>query len=153
MAGVLLHQLQDLPGDLLQPIHLPAQLRVCDAVVGAADAAEHPGVALLRLLRHLRSLALPLLPFLILRRLMAAEQHPPAQIQIGLLAPQALFQHGLQIPLRPALGYLRRTGQTGYRDAAALACDPQIGGVAPVTAGHGAAADQQSDAAGQQAVG
>ena len=36
---------------------------------------------------------------------------------------------------------------------AALACDPQIGGVAPVTAGHGAAADQQSDAAGQQARG
>ena len=36
LGGVLLHQLQDLPGDLLQPVDFPAQLRVCDAVVGAA---------------------------------------------------------------------------------------------------------------------
>ena len=157
-GGILLGRrvldgLEDTARHLLDPVDLGAQRLVGDTVVQLPDLPQRTGVALGRLRRHRRFRRLPELPGLVEIRgggRLRPEQHTAAHVHIGLVAPQSLLQHEVHVLLHAAAGHVRGAGQIVQRHSGLLPRRAEVGGEPALAALHGAAAQQQRYAAGQQ---
>ena len=81
------------------------------------------------------------------------EEHTAAHVDIGLVTPEALFQHQVHVLLHPAAGHVGGPGQIVQGHGLLLPDGAEVGGKAPLAALHGAAAQQQGRAAGHHAQG
>ena len=152
---VLFNEFENTAGHLLHAVQLGADGLVGDAVVQLTDLGQDGGVARRRGrgLCGLTLLRLGAVGGIKVRRGggLGLEEHTAAHVDIGLVTPEALFQHQVHVLLHPAAGHVGGPGQIVQGHGLLLPDGAEVGGKAPLAALHGAAAQQQGRAAGHHA--